>query len=93
MESRKGTKKRAKEIKIGPANMDNLDDSSGGEDDVEVYRVGSQHSARFHENEKYDIERTDSYVESHHSRGSVHNVFASPNQRQASDFSDHRDGL
>lgn len=124
-------KKDKKDMKIGPANIDVLDDSDN-ESDSEIYRVdsdglsgdggsslhyaksnlgsikrsantGSIHqkkpqqqwddrARRLGEGARYDKNLTAS-VSSHHSRGSVHNVYQSPGAEDAlpAAFSDHRD--
>jgi len=93
-------KKNMGSIKLGPANVDILEDSSGSESDVEVMRIRDSGLDRGGQNPwkqtaVFDNSRTDSVQESHYSRGSIHNIHASPGggDRDKSFNSDHRGNL
>ena len=113
---RRKRKTTTKMIKIGPANIDNLDDSddsdfeirrvpSDEEGDSSFQRSAQQRSESTRKNAKmivqekirkqeFESNRTESITGSHHSRGSIHNLHASPNYaRNESIVTDHRNNL
>lgn len=111
---RRKRKTTTKVIKIGPANIDNLDDSD--DSDFEIRRVPSDEEDSFQRSaqqrsestrknakmivqeklrkQEFESNRTESITGSHHSRGSIHNLHASPNYaRNESVVTDHRNNL